>query len=218
MSTAATAGPPAAGAGADQPLKPRIIQADHRRYSLKLEPVFWAALEEQAQLQGRRLNHLVAEIAREAGPDANLASQLRMFCLTAYQGLQAEREATRQRLDLAGLLDSSPIPALLIAPNMMIRRENAAFSQRFGGEGRRFVGRPVQRFFRLQTAMPLVEAWARFARGEVFAVRGRLIHAVPGRVTTAEMRLFPVPGRGAGRFYCVLWIALGLPAAPRPAG
>ncbi len=212
MATAVSADKPAAG---DPPLKPRIIQADHRRYSLKLEPVFWAALEELAELQGRRLNHLVAEIAREAGPDANLASRLRMFCLTAYQGQQAEREAVRQRLDLGGLLDSSPIPALLIAPNMLIRRENAAFAQRFGGEGRRFVGRPLQRLFRLQTAVPLVEAWARFARGEVFPVRGRLIHAVPGRVTTAEMRLFPVPGRGAGRFYCIVWIALGLPAAPR---
>lgn len=199
----------------DQALKPRIIQADHRRYSLKLEPLFWSALEELAQRRGQRLNHMVADIAREAGPEANLASQLRMFCLTEYQAQQAEREVTRNRLDLGGLMDSSPIPALLIAPNMLIRRENQAFTQRFGATTRGYVGRPLQRFFRLQTAVPLLDAWTRFAQGEVFAVRGRVVHAVPGRVTTAEMRLFPVPGRGAGRFYCIMWIALGLPGAAR---
>ena len=118
-------------------------------------------------------------------------------------------------MDIGGLLDSSPIPALLVAQNMVIRRENAAFVQRFGGTNQRFTGRPLQRFFRLQTAVPLVDVWGRFARGETFAVRGRLVHAVPGRVTTAEMRLFPVPGRGRGRFYCILWIALGLPATGR---
>lgn len=207
---------PATGAAlATEGLKPRIIQADKRRFSLKLEPVFWDALEEIATARGMRLNRLVALIAAEAGGQGNLASHLRRFCLVEAQREAAEARMGGGRLDLGGLLDSSPIPCLLIAANGIVRRENEAFVARFGGFGTRFVGRPFQRHFRFQSAISVAEAWERFSLGEVFTLKGRVVHVAPGRVTTAEARLFPVPARRPVGFHCVLWMALGL---PMPAG
>ncbi|MCB9949322.1 MAG: ribbon-helix-helix domain-containing protein, partial [Rhodospirillaceae bacterium] len=90
---------PAAGAAPDaEGLKPRIIQADKRRFSLKLEPVFWDALEEIAAARGIRLNRLVAQVAGEAGASSNLASQLRRFCLTEVQRESAEARLGGSRL------------------------------------------------------------------------------------------------------------------------
>ncbi len=204
---------PGAEAAAEERLKPRIIQADKRRFSLKLEPVFWDALEDIAAARGIRLNRLVALVAGEPGGHHNLASHLRKFCLTEVQRETAEARTGASRLDLGGLMDSSPIPCLLIAPNGVVRRENLAFTARFGGFGTRFVGRPFLRHFRFQSATPVGDAWQRFAAGESFTLKGRVVHVAPGRVTTAEARLFPVPARRPAGFYCILWLALGLPAA-----
>ena len=198
---------------AEERLKPRIIQADKRRFSLKLEPVFWEALEDIAAARGIRLNRLVALVAAEPGGQDNLASHLRKFCLAEAQREAAEARLGGGRVDLGGLMDSSPIPCLLIAPNGMVRRENLAFTARFGGFGIRFVGKPFLRHFRFQSAVPVAEAWQRFAAGETFTLRGRVVHVAPGRVTTAEARLFPVPARRPVGFYCILWLALGLPAS-----
>ena len=47
-------------AAGDQTPKPRIVQYRGRRYSIRLEPVFWQSLEALAEGQGKRLGRLVA--------------------------------------------------------------------------------------------------------------------------------------------------------------
>ena len=63
----------------------RILQADGRRYSLKLEEPFWEALDLAARERGLKLGRLVAQLAAELPGSGNLASQLRLFCLAEGQ-------------------------------------------------------------------------------------------------------------------------------------
>jgi len=74
---AATSAPPELAS----PWEQRILQLDGKRYSLRLEHEFWAALEAIASRRKLRLNRLVAEIASRRSGDTNLSSLLRVFCL-----------------------------------------------------------------------------------------------------------------------------------------
>lgn len=69
------------------PVKRSVTIAGHET-SVSLEPVFWGALEAQAQARGLPLSALVAEIdalrVRESAPP-NLASAIRTWLLETHQ-------------------------------------------------------------------------------------------------------------------------------------
>lgn len=70
------------------PVKRSITIAGHAT-SISLEPVFWAALEEEARAAGLPLSAVVARIDAEriASPDPpNLASALRVWLFKRAQG------------------------------------------------------------------------------------------------------------------------------------
>ncbi len=61
-------------------LAQRILQADGRRYSVRLEVPFWTCIEMMAAGRQCRMNVLVASIA-EASEGPNLSSALRVACI-----------------------------------------------------------------------------------------------------------------------------------------
>src|SRR6185312_4149587 len=73
------------------PWEQRILQVDGKRYSLRLEHEFWAALEAIAVRRKLRLNRLVAEIASRRCGETNLSSLLRVFCLGEMERATAGR-------------------------------------------------------------------------------------------------------------------------------
>ena len=59
----------------NQSPKPRIVQYQNRRFSVRLEPVYWQALERLADRATMRLGQLIARLA--AGyPGGNFSSFL----------------------------------------------------------------------------------------------------------------------------------------------
>lgn len=61
-------------------IKHSFSLAGHRT-SVALEPEFWQALTEIAELRGTVLSSLVADLDAERQPDEPLASRLRIFAL-----------------------------------------------------------------------------------------------------------------------------------------
>lgn len=190
---------------AEELFKARVVQWNHRRYSLRLEPVFWRALEYQAAARAIRLNQLVGQIAQGAD-GGNLASHLRCYCLAQAERQAGEATLSPQRRDLLALFDQSPSPAVLLGENGAIRRLNARFAARFEGGDARFLGKSFLRTFRIQTGEPLSRVWHEFADGRQEPLPGRLAHIVKGRVTSASIKLQPIAARRPERFNIVVWI------------
>ncbi len=61
-------------------IKHSFSLAGHRT-SVALEPEFWQALTEIAEIRGTILSSLVADLDAERQPDEPLASRLRIFAL-----------------------------------------------------------------------------------------------------------------------------------------
>jgi len=64
----------------EQAPKPRIVQYNNRRYSIRLEPVFWRALETLAERNQMRLGKFIAEL-EETYQGKNFSSFLRVFSM-----------------------------------------------------------------------------------------------------------------------------------------
>jgi predicted DNA-binding ribbon-helix-helix protein len=60
-------------------MRHRIVQFEGRRYSVKLEPIWWERLEDLSQQQGLRLNQLLGQVARGSTEEANLTAEIRSY-------------------------------------------------------------------------------------------------------------------------------------------
>lgn len=196
------------------------MQADGRRYSLKLEPAFWTALDEAAERRKLRLGRLVAELATSLPANGNLASRLRVFCLAeAKQALDAAASAGRRSelaagtTDIDTLVENCPAPCLVMGLDHRIHRTNEGFSRWYGPAAANLAGKPFDHFFKLRTAQPLETLLRGFAAGELAAAKAHLLYVVPGRVVAAAARLMPVARRTPDDFALLLMIADAAPAA-----
>lgn len=193
----------------------RIVQADGRRYSLKLEPSFWAALTDAAERRGVRLGRLVADLAAALPPDGgNLASHLRVFCLAEAERAVAAAEEAGRRSQLAGgatdvdtLVEQCPAPCLVLAVDRRILRANDGFSRWYGPAAANLAGKSFDHFFKLRTTQSLDALLRSFAAGDAAFAKAHLLYVVPGRVVAAPARLMPVARRAADDFALLLMVA-----------
>lgn len=190
------------------------MQADGRRYSLKLEPPFWAALSDAAERRGLRLGRLVADLAAALPAASNLASHLRVFCLAeAGRALAAAEDAGRRShlaagaTDIDTLVEQCPAPCLVLALDRRILRVNEGFSRWYGPAAANIAGKSFDHFFKLRAAQPLEALLRAFAAGEIAFVKAHLLYVVPGRVVAAPARLMPVARRAADDFALLLMVA-----------
>ncbi len=188
----------------------RIVQADGRRYSLRLEPEFWTALERAAKERGVRLGRLVAGIARDAPAGANLASRLRLFCLDVAERRaghlqESLQEATRSSgdTDVGVLVDSLPIPAIVIGSGGEISHFNSGFGRWFGPGHPQLLGKPFDFFMKLRTQQPFEQIRRAFAERRLAMALGHIMYVSPGRVAAAPCRLVPVQHQPSGAHSCL---------------
>ena len=111
---------------AAQAPKPRIVQYDRRRYSIRLESVFWKFLEFLAERRGMRLGRYIAGLAGSYRGN-NLSSYLRVVCM-----LEAERkvaESSRAHHFLFSQVKClDPREAVSAPPVNGVVRQNAAYT------------------------------------------------------------------------------------------
>ena len=68
-----------------RPVKRSLTLRGHRT-SVSLEDEFWSAFREIADLQGKGINELAAEIDIARGSESGLASAIRLYVLRHYRG------------------------------------------------------------------------------------------------------------------------------------
>jgi predicted DNA-binding ribbon-helix-helix protein len=191
----------------------RIVQAKGRRFSLRLESAYWAALDRAAAEQGVRVGKLVADIARDMPQDANLASHVRLFCLAEVdrkaalleQSL-AEQEARGGDTDVVGLVDALPIPALLVTAAGNVGHLNAGFGRWFGSGHAHLLGKPLEHFLKLRTQLPMEQVRRSFANRASGLALGHLMYVSPGKVAAAPCRIVPVQQRDHGHFALLIML------------
>jgi predicted DNA-binding ribbon-helix-helix protein len=183
----------------------RILQLAGRRYSLRLEPVFWEALAAIAERRRMRLNRLVAELAEHRGGEESLASHLRSFCLLEHRRAALARATPVERTSLMSLVESAPAPGALLDAAQRILTVNEAFAAWLGRPRRALDGEPLLRHFRLRGERPFEALWAGLGREWHLPEPQRIINIEPGRVLAANARLVPLVS-GRGRPYCLLWL------------
>jgi len=190
------------GAAAEQ----RILQVNGRRYSLRLEGCFWAALETIAQDRGQRLNRLVADVAAQA-EGANLASSLRVFCVEELRRAELARRIGADRTSLLALVHSAPAPGLLTDAGQRVLAANRGFLSWVGLPAGQLLDTPLLRHFRFRLGQgkTFEGLWAGLGHGWTEPADARLVNIEPGRVLAANARLVPVMAAPEAP-YCLLWV------------
>ncbi len=194
-------------------LRQRILQADGRRYSLKLEEPFWDALDAAARERGLKLGRLEAQLAAEGPRQGNLASQLRVFCLAeGERRVRAAAEAAAQAGLVAGatnietLVELCPAACLVMTRERRIVRVNPAFGRWYGSAYVNLPGKTLDHFFKLRMASSYESAMAAFETGSLQAVKAHLLYVIPGRVVAGAARLMPVARVSASEFSTLIMV------------
>jgi predicted DNA-binding ribbon-helix-helix protein len=183
------------------PWEQRILQFDGKRYSLRLEHEFWAALEAIASRRKLRLNHLIAEIASHRPSDSNLSSALRVFCLGEIERTTAGRSAIPDSASITALVEAAPMPGMLLDADQIVLAVNESFLHWSGLKRALLVRQKLSAQFRLQGVSRLDGLWSRPTREE----ETRIVGIMPGRVPATEAKLVPMLS-ARGRRLCVVWV------------
>jgi predicted DNA-binding ribbon-helix-helix protein len=179
-------------------MRHRIVQFEGRRYSIKLEDIWWQRLEDLAQQQGLRLNQLVGQVAHGATDEGNLTAALRSFCLstTLDQLHRVERELeerslTSQGVPLGLIVDACPTPVLMVSHSQAIQRANLPAQQWLGVDAAALVGRIIGHYIQVKAQIPLDKILQEFEAGAHHVYQGRIVYLRPGRVVTARANICP---------------------------
>ena len=194
--------------------KPRIVQFRNRRYSIRLEPVFWQALERQAQGRGLSLGKYIGGLA-EAFEGPNFSSYLRVLCMLESERDQAQEGLRPRRAGLMDLVLTAFGPAVVLSRYRTIIAYNAALLDWLGRETRPAAGSDLTSLLQVRTRRPLNELWLDLIAGSVVSAEVNVLHVRPGRALTAPARLVAMPAGPEGEFYAVLWISPRRPGAGR---
>jgi len=186
----------------------RILQVKGRRYSIRLEPIFWRVLEELASADGVRLNAMVRRIAdAEIGsPGGNLTSRLRVHCARALRQRLMGAMLPATHRNLFSIAEVAPTPCLVMSARQEILAANEPFGIWFGADARSVVGHPVARHFRFRSSPVFDEVWAEFSEGRVTPQPVRIISIVSGRVRAANAVLQPIPFEAQAGFVSFVWL------------
>lgn len=179
------------------PLRHRVLQAEGRRYSIKLEQAYWDILEGLARARNIRLARLIDEIARASKGKSSLSAALRLCCLEAVAEAQGDTGGAGSKsagsgggygASLENLINANPSPCLLLAQDGRILLANEAFQRWSGVNAESVTGRPYDWYFQLRLPDTLNRTVARMAR-EGGHQATRVSYVAPGRVVVANGRV-----------------------------
>lgn len=192
---------PAVPSGLVSPWEQRILQLEGKRYSLRLEHEFWAALDAIASRRELRLNRLVADIASHRSSESNLSSVLRVFCLGEMERNTAGRSLALDSASITTLVEAAPAPGLLLDNDQIVLAANGAFLHWSGVKRALLLQQKLAAHFHLLSASSFEGLWARSIREEETRITG----ATPGHVLMADAKLIPLLST-RGRRLCVVWV------------
>ena len=204
---------PAPASFGNQAPKPRIVHYRNKRYSVRLEPIYWQTLEVLAARQRLRLGRFVAELAeRYEGP--NFSSYLRVFCM-----LEGEQALARESLGPThhGLLDvvtNCPNPGLILSRYRTVIAYNGAFGEWLGPTEVAIIGAELTNLVQVRTRRSLGEVWQDLVNGREAKAEAKLLYVAPGRVNAAQATIVALRSQALQEFYAVMWLSL---QAKRPA-
>jgi len=192
--------------------QPRIVQYRNRRYSIRLEPVFWRTLAFLAERRGLRLGRFIGELAEDYdGP--NFASHLRVVCMAETERARAEASLRPSRVNVVDLILSCPSPGLVLSRYRTVLAFNPSFAQWIGAGNEPATGADLTSVIQVRPRRPLNEVWLDMIAGKVSSVDANVVHVAPGRATAASGRLIALIPQQNDEFYAVMWLS----AARRPA-
>ncbi|MFQ5774556.1 MAG: ribbon-helix-helix domain-containing protein [Kiloniellaceae bacterium] len=203
------------GAGTQEP-KPRIVQYRNRRYSIRLEPVFWQALDRLAERSRMRLGRFVAEAAgRYRG--SNFSSHLRVMCMLEAELGLARASLRPTQSNVMDLVEASFSPGLVLSRYRTIIAYNDGFADWLGRDRAPASGADLTSVIQVRTRRPLNDVWLEMIAGTIASVDANVLHVQPGRVLAAAARFVALQPQQDEEFYAVLWISTGRRAAPEAA-
>lgn len=182
----------------------RVLQADGRRFSLKLEQPFWTTLEEEAKRQGLVLSRFIHQISSELPLESSLTGFLRLYCLEVLRAHNGSTESdvgsttpssnkdlsNGQRLShLISFFISCPSAGLLLGPNQKIISVNPGFEKWSRLRSESIVGKPIDWHFQIRLPIPVSALMARFANGAPQVINARVSYVAPGRIVVANARV-----------------------------
>lgn len=201
----------------DQSPKPRIVQHHGRRYSIRLEPVFWQSLDVLAEQRRIRLGRFIAEHA-QTYRGANFASYLRVICMLDAQQSLARASLRPARNSLIDLVAGCPSPGLVLSRRRTIIAYNESLEQWLGPAHKPLGGAELTAVMQVRTRQPLNEIWDDMLGGSLARANVNVLHVEPGRVVAASARMIALHAPDDDAFYAVMWLASTVHTAPpRPA-
>jgi predicted DNA-binding ribbon-helix-helix protein len=189
----------------DQAPQPRVVQNQKRRHSIRLEPVFWQALENLARDQGKRLGKFIDEIA-SAYQGRNFASHLRVFTVISLQRSLARQALGGKADDLYRLVEYAPAPGLILSRNRSIIGFNQAFVHWLGVGNSPLIGAELTDVFQVRTAGSLGVLWDDLVTGRIEHLDAKVLHIRPGQARAAQARVLGLRSVERSSFHGVLWL------------
>ena len=198
----------------NQTPRPRIVQYRNKRYSVRLEPIYWQTLEVLADRQRMRLGRFVAALAENyEGP--NFSSYLRVFCM-----LEGEQALARETLGPThhGLLDvvtNCPNPGLILSRYRTVIAYNRPFGEWLGPADVAVIGAELTTLVQVRTRRSLNDVWQDLVSGREPKADAKLLYVAPGRVNAAQATILALRSQTHQEFYAVMWLS---PQSRRPTG
>ncbi len=196
--------------------KPRVVQYRGRRYSIRLETVFWKFLEDLAARHGVRLGRYIAGLAA-AYRGNNLSSYLRVVCMLEAERSVAEAALDPNRDSVLALVRDCPSPGVVVSRSRTILGYNTAFAHWLAPGPRVLAGSDLTEVLQVRTARFLNEVWSDMVAGRQGTVKAHVLRVSPGRVSAAQATIVPLRSHLGDGFYAVLWLDVKRPPdAARP--
>ncbi|MFD2207738.1 ribbon-helix-helix domain-containing protein [Kiloniella antarctica] len=191
---------------ADQSPKARVVQYNKKRYSIRLEPVFWRALEQVANDHDLKIGKFIGKLETiYQGP--NFSSFLRVFCMISAERHLAAAETDTHKNTVLSIIEASPSPAALLTSDMTIASCNNAFYNWLGETSIALEGSNITKLFQLRTKGLLQSGLDELMQTVVQHLDARIIRVVPGKVITAQARMVRASLFNHKKQYIVIWIA-----------
>ncbi len=190
---------------AGQEAKPRVVQHQRRRYSIRLEAVFWNFLEYLAQRQGQRLGRFIGGLAASYG-GKNLSSYLRVVCMLEAERAVAEAGLDPTRDSLLSLVRDCPSPGVVISRSRTIIAYNSAFAAWLGPGPRLLAGSELTEALQVRTPRSLNEVWTDMITGAQGTIKAHVLRVRPGQVSAAQATLVPLRSETGDGFHAVMWL------------
>ncbi len=183
-----------------------MVQFNNRRFSIRLEPIFWQELELQAERSNQRLGRYVGELA--AGfQGSNFSSYLRVLCMLGSERSRAQANLRAGRTSILDLVLTAFEPGLLLSRYRTIISYNGGFRDWLGRDRLPAAGSDLTSAIQVRTARPLNDIWLDLIAGTIISADVNILHVQPGRVLAAPARFVSVPAQDEAEFYAVLWIS-----------